>query len=435
VSGQKEVVIMEVYRKIWQELDMDVEKHELILTRLPNAYQRVFLTQKNRPKAMEYYDYIISELHKLRIKELYDFKAQGGKVVGAFCLYLPQELVLASGAVFVGLCGGSNFTVPIAEQFLPRNICPLIKSSFGFKLSRVCPYFQSSDLLVGETTCDGKKKVYELLGNICSTYTVELPQKPETIQSREMFLKELKQLASKLEELTGNRITVESLKNAIEMVNAKREVLERLNNTRKAVPPPISGKDALLINQISINDEIQRFIRKTSELVEELEERVRKGVGVVDADAPRIMVSGCPMAIPNWKLHNIVENSGAVIVVEESCVGTRFLNMGKVDSSANDLDGLLKSIVDACLNIHCACFTPNNGRINDIIQLAKDFKVDGVIHYSLQTCHDYNIEARKVERALKRINIPMLTVETDYSEEDIGQLTTRVEAFLEIIKK
>jgi benzoyl-CoA reductase/2-hydroxyglutaryl-CoA dehydratase subunit BcrC/BadD/HgdB len=139
------------------------------------------------------------------------------------------------------------------------------------------------------------------------------------------------------------------------------------------------------------------------------------------------------MAIPNWKLHNIVENSGAVIVVEESCVGTRFLSMGKVDSSANDLDGLMRSIVDACLNIHCACFTPNNGRISDVIQLAKDFKVDGVIHYSLQTCHDYNIEARKVERALKQINIPMLTVETDYSEEDTGQLTTRVEAFLEML--
>lgn len=421
------------YRKIWQELGMDVERHELILTRLPNLYQRVFLTQKNRPKAMEYYDFIIMELHKMRIKELYDFKNQGGKVVGAFCLYLPQELVLASGAVFVGLCGGSNFTVPDAEQFLPRNICPLIKSSYGFKISRVCPYFQSADLLVGETTCDGKKKVYELLSKICPTYTVELPQKPETEQSRELFLEELRVFKSKLEALTGNKITPESLKRAIEMVNAKRAVLERLNNARKASPPPISGRDALLVNQISINDDIQRFIKKTTELAEELEERVRNGVGVVDADAPRIMISGCPMAIPNWKLHNIVESSGAVIVVEESCVGTRFLSMGKVDSSSNDLDVLLESIVDSCLNIHCACFTPNNGRISDVVHLARDFKVDGVIHYSLQTCHDYNIEARKVEKALKQVNIPMLTVETDYSEEDMGQLTTRVEAFLEML--
>ncbi|MEX2723948.1 MAG: double-cubane-cluster-containing anaerobic reductase [Candidatus Freyarchaeota archaeon] len=422
------------YRKIWAELDMDVDRHELILTRLPNAYQRVFLSQKNRPKAMEYYDYIISELHKMRIKELYDFKSQGGKVVGAFCLYLPQELVLASGAIFVGLCGGSNFTVPDAEQFLPRNICPLIKSSYGFKISRVCPYFQSADLLVGETTCDGKKKVYELLSNICPTYTVELPQKPESEPARELFLEELRVLKSKLEELTGNRVTPQSLKKAIEMVNAKRAVLERLNNTRKASPPPISGKDALLVNQISINDDIQRFIKKTTELVEELEERVRNGVGVVDTDAPRIMVSGCPMAIPNWKLHNIVENLGAVIVVEESCVGTRFLSMGRVDSSPNDLDGLLKSLVDACLRIHCACFTPNMGRISDILQMAKDFRVDGVIHYSLQTCHDYNIEARKIEKALKQVNIPMLIVETDYSDEDTGQLTTRVEAFLEMLK-
>lgn len=161
---------------------------------------------------------------------------------------------------------------------------------------------------------------------------------------------------------------------------------------------------------------------------------VRNGVGVVDVDAPRIMVSGCPMAIPNWKLYNIVENSGAVIVVEESCVGTRFLSMRRVDSSPNDVDGLLISLLDACLRIHCACFTPNSGRIGDILQMAKYFKVDGVIHYSLQTCHDYNIEARKIERTLKQVNIPMLAVETDYSDEDTGQLTTRVEAFLEILK-
>ncbi|MEX2704988.1 MAG: double-cubane-cluster-containing anaerobic reductase [Candidatus Freyrarchaeum guaymaensis] len=420
---------------MWEELDIDLERHDQLLGGLSQLYTNVYLLQKNRPKGMEYYDYVISEVHGLRIKELCDFRKKGNKVVAYFCLYVPEELVLASGAVLVGLCGGSNFADQDAEAVLPRNICPLIKASYGFKVARVCPYFQAADLLVGETTCDGKKKMFELLGELVPLHTVEVPQKPETEQARKLFFEELNTLKSKLEELTGSKITSEGLKKSIETVNAKRAILERLVNTRKASPPPISGKDSLLVFQIAFYDDPQRFTQKTTELVEELEERIRKGEGVVDAEAPRIMISGCPMAIPNWKLHNIVENSGAVIVVEESCVGTRYISMGQIDNSSDSVDGLIKSIADAYLNIHCSCFTPNDGRIKDNIQLAKDFKVDGVIHYSLQTCHGYNIEAKKVESALKEQGIPMLTIETDYSGEDTGQLTTRIEAFLEMLKK
>ena len=423
------------YVEMWKKLDMDVDKHTKSLANFPKVYENVFLTQKNRPKAMEYFDYLISEIHKLRVKEILDAKKQGRKVVGVFCLYIPQELVIALDAIYVGLCGGSNSTVGVAEQFLPRNICPLIKSSFGFKAARLCPYFQSSDLLVGETTCDGKKKMFELMSNLCPTYVVQLAPKPQTSQTKTFFLEELKCLKSELESLTGKKLTVINLKRAIDLINKKRAVLKRLLNTRKASPPPISGKDALLVSQISLNDDTERFIQKANKLAEELEERAERGEGVVDADTPRLLVSGCPMALPNWKLHNIVENSGAVIVAEESCVGTRYFGMGEVDNSADSLDGLLESIAEAYLNIHCACFTPNTGRIDDIIKLAKDFKVNGVIYYSLQNCDDYNIEARKVENALKEINIPMLTIETDYSDEDTGQLRTRVEAFIEMIRK
>ncbi|MEM3586243.1 MAG: double-cubane-cluster-containing anaerobic reductase [Candidatus Jordarchaeaceae archaeon] len=423
------------YRKMWEDLGINMKKHDQLLAALPLVYQDVYLTQKNRPNAMEYYDFVISGIHGIRVKELLDAKDNGKKIVAYFCLYVPEELVIASNAVLVGLCGGSNFVDQEAEEVLPRNICPLIKASYGFKAARICPYFQAADICVGETTCDGKKKMYELLNELCPTYTVEVPQKPETEQAKELFYKELSILKSKLEELTGHKITIEDLKKSIKIVNAKRAALEKLTNTRKASPPPISGKDALLVSQIAFYDDPQRFTQKTMELVKELEERIKKGEGVVDAGAPRIMISGCPMAIPNWKLHHIVESSGAVIVVEESCVGTRYTSMGKIDSSANTVDELLRRIANAYLNIHCSCFTPNTGRVEDNVRLAKEFKVDGVIHYSLQTCHGYNIEAAKIERALKEINVPMLRIETDYSNEDTGQITTRVQAFLEMIKK
>ncbi len=107
-------------------------------------------------------------------------EVHGKKVVGAFCIYAPEEIAYAADATMVGLCGGADFSVPDAEAVLPRNLCPLIKSFYGFKLNRTCPYFQSSDLVVGETTCDGKKKVYELLNELVPTYVLEVPHKPDT---------------------------------------------------------------------------------------------------------------------------------------------------------------------------------------------------------------------------------------------------------------
>ena len=96
----------------------------------------------------------------LAIKKLKD---EGTPVVGVFCTYLPKEIANAMGAAVVGLCSVSDETIPDAEKDLPRNLCPLIKSSYGFAKTDKCPFFYFSDLVVGETTCDGKKKMYELL--------------------------------------------------------------------------------------------------------------------------------------------------------------------------------------------------------------------------------------------------------------------------------
>ncbi len=137
-----------------------------------------------------------------------------------------------------------------------------------------------------------------------------------------------------------------------------------------------------------------------NELCDELDERVRKGEGVAAKDAPRLMISGCPMAIPNWKVHSIAQAAGASVVVEESCVGTRYFT-DLVEPKGDSLNDLLWAMVEKYSKIPCACFTPNDRRVKSVTELAKQFKVDGVIYYTLQNCHDYNVEAVKVERALK----------------------------------
>ena len=423
----------EKYVEMWKSLGMDIEKHNLLLNGLGQYYTATVLSQKNRPKTMSYFDFVVSEVHGLRIKELNDLRAQGKKVVGAFCIYAPEELAYAADATMVGLCAGTDFSVPDAETVLPRSLCPLIKSFYGFKLNRTCPYFQSSDLVVGETTCDGKKKVYELLKDLVPTYVIEVPHKPDSKQGKEFWLKELEAFKAELEALTGNKITAAKLKAAIELINKKRAALKRLSDLRASSPFPISGLDGLLIDQIGFMDDVKRFTAKVNELCDELDQRVKDGVGVAAKDAPRILISGSPMAVPNWKVHTIAQDVGATVVAEESCVGTRYFS-DLVESKGENLNDLLWAIDEKYSKIPCACFTPNDRRIDSIIELAHQFKAEGVIYYTLQNCHDYNVEGVKVERALKAQGLPMLKIETDYAMGDSEQIKTRIEAFLEIIQ-
>ncbi len=418
--------------EFWRDLGIDIEKHDELMKVLPVVYQDVYLTQKNRPKGIAYFDNFIGDIHGARPKEVFERKKQGDKVIGAFCAYFPEEVVLAANAVPLILCGGADFPVADAEKILPRNTCPLIKSSFGFRTSKICPYFLSADLLVGETTCGGKKKMYELLNEYTSTYTIHLPHKKDE-EARKLWLNEVKIFKNRIEEITGNKITYDKLKDAIVKVNKKREILQKLYNTRKANPPPISGKDVLLIMQLAFFDDVERFVQKTGELVNELEGRIKRGEGVVTKDTPRILISGTPMTVPNWKLHHIIETSGAIVVGEESCTGTRYFSE-LVEADSGSVNTQLKNLAERYLHINCACFTPNVERPEDVVRLAKEYRADGVVYYVLQFCHEFNVEFTKVERALKEEGIPVIKIETDYSQSDIGQLKTRLETFIEILK-
>lgn len=419
--------------QMWTDLNIDLRSHDMLLNALGPIFQEVYLSQKNRPAGMGFYDFVVGDIHGIRVKELREHAKTGGKVVATYCVFVPEELVWASDAIPVGLCAGTQFSVPMAESVLPRNTCALIKSSFGFKLGRVCPYVQASHLIVGETTCDGKKKMFEILNQYQPVYVMEVPNK-KTERSRQLWHSEVLAFKEVIEKLTGNPITPDKLAQAIDLVNKRRLALQRLYNLRKANPVPISGKDALLAVQVSFYDDAKRDTQMLNALCDELDKRVASGQGVAPASAPRILISGSPMAIPNWKLHHIIESAGAVVVCEESCTGTRFFS-DLVKPTGNNLDDQLKAISERYMNIHCACFTPNEERLDDIVNMAKEYQADGVVHYNLQFCHTYANEAVNVEKRLEKEGIPLLRIETDYSDGDAGQLKTRIEAFLEMIKR
>lgn len=419
------------YHKMWEELGMNVELHDQLCEVLPQAFGDVYLSQDNRPEGMDYYNFVVSEIHGVRPAELIEHQKKGGKVFGTFCVYVPDEIVFAADAIATGLCGGSQFWVPGGEKVLPTNTCPLIKASVGARFDRTCPFFRIADMYVGETTCDGKKKAWEILAEDVPVHVMNLPQMKRA-KDVKAWAEEITEFKNVVEEFTGNKVTAEKLAASIRLINDKRRALARLYDLRKNEKFPISGKDVLLISQIAFYDDPSRFTQMTNALCDELDKRVEEGMSVFPEGTKRIMLTGTPLAIPNWKLHNLVETSGGAVVCEEMCTGTRYFE-NLVDETKETVEEQITALSERYMNINCACFTPNTGRIDDILRLAKEYKVDGIIDVNLKFCGLYDTEGYLVEKTMKEAGIPVLGIETDYTDSDAQQLRTRISAFIEML--
>ena len=262
------------YRKMWEELGMDLETHDQLCAVLPTAFGDVYLSQENRPEGMGFWDMVVADVHGIRPAELIEAQKNGQKVFGTFCVYVPDEVIIAANGIVTGLCGGSQFWVPDGEAVLPKSTCPLIKASVGARLGKTCPFFRIADMYVGETTCDGKKKAWEILAQDVPLHIMDMPQmkRPQDI---EKWANEIKDFVKVVEDFTGNKITAENLKEAIHTINEKRKGLARVYEARKAENIPISGRDALLVSQIAFFDDPKRCADMTNKLADELEERTQ----------------------------------------------------------------------------------------------------------------------------------------------------------------
>ncbi len=417
--------------EMWAELGMDLEAHDNLCAVLPTAFGDVFLSQDNRPAGMAYWDMVTADIHGIRPAELVEAQKRGQKVFGTFCVYVPDEVVVACNGIVTGLCGGSQFWVPDGEQVLPSDVCPLIKASVGARLGRTCPFFRIADVFVGETTCDGKKKAYEILANDAPMYIMDVPQMK---RERDIvkWAGEIEDFAAMVEEVTGSKLTPEGLGRAIKVINDKRRALARVYDARKSKVAPISGTDALLMMQIAFFDDPVRCAEMCNKLADELEQRIAEGVSAMPAGSKRILITGTPLAVPNWKLHHIIETCGAVVVCEEMCTGTRYFE-NLVDETQTTLEGQFRALSERYMKNNCACFTPNTGRIDDVIRLAREYQVDGIINTNLTFCTTYKLEGPALERAVEEAGFPVLNIETDYSDGDTEQLRTRIGAFVEML--
>ena len=169
-------------------------------------------------------------------------KDQGIPVIGAYCTYFPREIALAAGAASVSLCSTSGETIPSAEKDLPANLCPLIKSSYGFAKDDKCPFFYFSDIVIGENTCDGKKKMYELMSDFKDVFVMDLPNS-QSEKGLELYKAECLRLRDYVEEKFGIKITDDDLRKAVKLENDIRRAKKHLIDVMKKDPCPVSGMD------------------------------------------------------------------------------------------------------------------------------------------------------------------------------------------------
>ncbi|MDR1769800.1 MAG: 2-hydroxyacyl-CoA dehydratase family protein [Hungatella sp.] len=362
----------------------------------------------------------------LAIKKIKD---SGKGVVGQFCTYTPLEIFMAAGLVSVSLCSTSDETIPDAEKVLPSNLCPLIKSSYGFAITDKCPYMYFADLVVGETTCDGKIKMYELLAQKKNVHVLELPHRQDAPEAKALWRAELVRLKFRVEKDFGVTITDDMLREAIHKRNIERRLLKELYELSTLCPPPMSGLRQLqILFGAQYKFDWQEKVDEIQNAIDGIKEAYYAGEHLISEDAPRILITGCPMGGVTEKVVKAIEDAGAVVVAFENCTGAK-----QMDRQCKEEGDPITNIADHYLQIGCSVMTPNPNRFELLDRLCKQFKVDGVVEMTLQACHTYAVEAYTVKTFLKERNIPYLQLETDYGTADIGQLSTRAGAFVEML--
>ena len=366
------------------------------------------------------------------LAHLLNHKEKGDNIIGTYCSYAPVEILKAMDIVPAMLCAFSNTTIPAAEEVLPSNLCPLIKSSYGFIRSDTCPFFSLSEAVIGETTCDGKKKMFELISDRKPLFVMDLPQAPEHEEALVAWTAVVNKMKLFLEKSFNKKADNKSIEEAICDTNEKNRLVLEIFGFAALTPPVISWSEMIdivfLAGPLS-GKEINHILK---EKISILNKRIQDGMFIGKKNSPRILVTGSPLGGDAAKIYKIIESEGAVVVAIDSCMGLKPFT-GEIKEKTDDP---VRAVAERYLNIPCSCMTPNNGRLDEISRLIEKFKPDAVIDVILHACHSYNIESIKVEKYVReKHGVPFLKIVTDYSSEDNGQLATRIGALIEMTKK
>ncbi|MBQ7560024.1 MAG: 2-hydroxyacyl-CoA dehydratase [Synergistaceae bacterium] len=367
-----------------------------------------------------------NEARRKSFMALYNAKEQGKKIIGTFCSYTPVEIIYAAGAVSVGLCGKSEQGITEAEAHLPKTLCPLIKASYGMALTEQCPFFYFSDGILAETTCDGKKKMYELMNFLKPVHVMNLPQGRDQALALDSWTEEVKRAAKFLENLLNVKITEEKLHDAIVYRNRVRKAIVDLYEVAKLKPSPVSGYEiSTVAESADFHFTDDDLVSKIERATKEFKQRIRSD----GAGRPRVLITGCPNAGVRDKIIKRLEELGADYVCADNCAGPRTQKF-MIDENSEPY----RAIAERYLKINCSVMTPNTTRFDDIKALIQEYQVDGVIEIVLHGCHTFAVEAYTTMNIVQNeLALPYMRLDTDFSQSDSGQIETRLGAFIEMM--
>ncbi|MCL2104375.1 MAG: 2-hydroxyacyl-CoA dehydratase family protein [Kiritimatiellaeota bacterium] len=369
---------------------------------------------------MEGFDGMVGHCHDLAVR----FRQTGGHLVGILCEYTPREIILAAGALPVCLCGGDAAMIPAAETALPANLCPLIKSTFGYSLEKANPFLEMADLVVAETTCDGKKKMYELLAKHHPMHVMELPQKSGDTDARAHWLLELRKLRKALETRFTVEVTDAKLRAAIRLMNQERRLRRALAACMKEPAPPLSGSELLSLK--SLISGLPEDLRQYEAILQQLPsrpEQQRPARGAV-----RVLLTGVPCPHGAERVVALLEKEGGIVVCQENCTGIKPI-LNDVSETAGDP---MEALADFYWQLPCAVMTPNTRRFEQMRQLVNDYTPECIVELIWQCCLTYDIECSHTKELAHELNLPYLRIETDYSPADDRRLALRIAALYEM---
>lgn len=352
-----------------------------------------------------------------------EWKGQGKKVLAWQCTYVPEELIWAAGALPVRMTGDSQeLGLEEANAYLYINTCSFCRSCLELALGGEWDFL---DGYVSCATCDGARRLADVWRTYLSIpllYNLTVPRET-TEGAHQLYLEEVRELKRRLEEFFGEEITEEALREATALYNKTRALLKELYELRKADRPPISGAETLEVVNAGFRMPKDQF----NLLLEKILKEARSGKRALSGKT-RFMVTGSPLNNP--EMIRAMEELGGLVVVDELCMGTRYWT-DPVDTSHSDpLEAISRRYLN---NFPCARMVPCEKRFNRVLDLVRDYRVDGVVSQIVRYCVPYAHDQPLLCKRLEEQGIGVLELDVEYGMGGIGQIRTRVQAFIEML--
>jgi len=371
---------------------------------------------------MEWFDGMVGRCYEAAVA----FREGGGQIVGILCEYTPRELIFAAGAWPVCLCGGDADMIPAAEGVLPANLCPLIKSTFGYSVNRANPFLEMAALVIAETTCDGKKKMYERLALRHPMHVLELPQKADDPDARAHWIREVQKLRRVLEARFGVDITDGKLRDAIRLMNRERRLRRALAEQVFAERPRLSGRELLDLKSLIAcqADDLSAYETILNALP------LRPAADCPSPGRVRVLLTGVPIPHGAERVMALLEAEGGVVVCQENCTGIKPI----ISDIPEDAPDPIEAIADFYWQLPCSVMTPNTRRREQLRQLLDASQAACVVELVWHCCLTYDVETAQTRELAQERGLPYLRIETDYSPHDDARIALRVAALYERVR-